>query len=156
MKKGAGVIVRLIDVVLNLLFGFLMITDIVHKTEIKLPTLAGRAAVVTERRIMPIEIKVVPADTVIAGINPQTEPSLRALGQLYCYYFIQEDVQTHRIRMLDRLDEYLVTAKASYDSITVIINPDPASIIQGTINLVDACRRFEIEKKFRFIEREDE
>jgi biopolymer transport protein ExbD len=156
MKKGAGVIVRLIDVVLNLLFGFLMITDIIHKTEIKLPSIAGRAAVVSEKKVLPIEIKIVPGDTVIAAIDPKTENSLRVLSQLYGYYFIQEDVNTYRIRMLDRLDEYLVTTKTSYDSITVIINPDPGSIIQGTINLVDACRKYGIEKKFRFIEREEE
>lgn len=155
MQKG-GVIVRLIDVVLNLLFGFLMISDIIHKTEIKLPSIAGRATVVSEKKVMPIEIKVVPEDTIIASINPDTERSLRILSQLYGFYFIQEDEKTYRIRMLDKLDEYLLNTKASYDSITVIINPDPGSIIQGTINLVDICRKYGIDKKFRFVEREEE
>ncbi|MDZ7332550.1 MAG: biopolymer transporter ExbD [candidate division KSB1 bacterium] len=156
MKKGGGIIIRLIDIVMNLLFGFLMISDIVHKTEIKLPSQAGRSPVVSEKRVMPIEVQIFRGDTTIIGIDPQTERSLRVKSQLYGYYVLNEDERLYRIRMLDKLEDHLFTAKASYDSINVIINPDAESIVQSTINLVDICRRYRIEKRFRFIERGEE
>ncbi len=156
MKKGSGIIVRLIDVVMNLLFGFLMISDIIHKTEIKLPSQAGRAPVVIEKRVMPIEVQIFREDTTITGIDPITESSLMVKSQLYGYYILHEDDKMFRIRMLDKLEDHLFTAKASYDSINVIINPDAESIVQSTINLVDLCRRYRIEKRFRFIERGEE
>lgn len=156
MKKGGGIIIRLIDIVMNLLFGFLMISDIVHKTEIKLPSQAGRSPVVSEKRVMPIEVQIFRGDTTITDIDPQTERSLRVKSQLYGYYVLNEDEKLYRIRMLDKLEDHLFTAKASYDSINVIINPDAESIVQSTINLVDICRRYRIEKRFRFIERGEE
>lgn len=156
MRKGSGIIVRLIDVVMNLLFGFLMISDIVHKTEIKLPSQAGRTPMVTEKRVVPIEVQIFRKDTTIAGIDPMTESSLQIKSQLYGYYLLHENEKLYWIRILDKLDDHLFTAKASYDSINVIINPDAESIVQSTINLVDLCRKYRIEKRFRFIERGEE
>ncbi len=152
MSQG-GLIVRLIDVVLLLLLGFLLISDIVHKEQIKLPGPAGTRRNLTEKsQILPIDVHVVEGDTTLSEINPETEYSLKRLGQLYCYYLIYQEDKVYQIRKLDKLEEHLLIAQANYDSISVIINPHPNSIIQGTINLIDICRRHGFKRKFRYNE----
>ena len=87
MKKGGGLIIRLIDVVLLLLLGFLLISDIVHKNQIKLPGPSGTNRRQTqEQKIQNIHINIVDEDTTITGIDPENEFSLIKLAQLYCYY----------------------------------------------------------------------
>jgi len=152
VNKG-GLIVRLIDIVLILLLGFLQISDIVHKNQIKLPGPTGTRRNLSEKsKILPIDVHVMPGDTIMPEINPEVEYSLKKLGQLYCYYLLYEDEKIYRIRNLDKLEEHLLIAEASYDSISVIINPEPNSIIQGTINLIDICRRHNFKRKFRYNE----
>lgn len=152
MNKG-GLIVRLIDIVLILLLGFLQISDIVHKNQIKLPGPAGTKRNLSEKsKILPIDVHVMPGDTTMPDIDPETEYSLKKLGQLYCYYLLYQDEKVYRIRTLDKLEEHLLITEATYDSISVIVNPDPNSIIQGTINLIDICRRHGFKRKFRYNE----
>jgi len=152
VNKG-GLIVRLIDIVLILLLGFLQISDIVHKNQIKLPGPTGTRRNLSEKsKILPIDIHVMPGDTTMPEIDPEREYSLKKLGQLYCYYLLYENEKIYRIRTLDKLEEHLLFAQASYDSISVIINPDPNSIIQGTINLIDVCRRHNFKRKFKYNE----
>lgn len=152
MSKG-GLIVRLIDVVLLLLLGFLLISDIVHKEQIKLPGPTGTRRNLTEKsEILPIDVHVVEGDTILADVDPETEYSLKKLGQLYCYYLIYQEDRIYHIRTIDKLEEHLVIAQATYDSVSVIINPHPNSIIQGTINLIDICRRHGLKRKFKYNE----
>jgi len=152
VNKG-GLIVRLIDIVLILLLGFLQISDIVHKNQIKLPGPAGTKRNLSEKsKILPIDVHVMPGDTTMPDIDPETEYSLKKLGQLYCYYLLYQDEKVYRIRTLDKLEEHLLITEATYDSISVIVNPDPNSIIQGTINLIDICRRHGFKRKFRYNE----
>ena len=152
MGKG-GLIVRLIDVVLLLLLGFLLISDIVHKEQIKLPGPTGTRRNLTEKsQILPIDIHVVEGDTILPDVDPETEYSLKKLGQLYCYYLVYQEEKIYYIRKIDKLEEHLLIAQATYDSVAVIINPHPNSIIQGTINLIDICRRHGLKRKFRYNE----
>ncbi len=152
MSKG-GLIVRLIDVVLLLLLGFLLISDIVHKEQIKLPGPTGTRRNLTEKtQVLPIDIHVVEGDTVLSDVNPKTEYSLKKLAQLYCYYIVYQEERIYYIRKIDKLEEHLLTTQATYDSVSVIINPHPNSIIQGTINLIDICRRYGLKRKFRYNE----
>jgi hypothetical protein len=152
VSKG-GLIIRLIDVVLLLLLGFLLISDVVHKEQIKLPGPTGTRRDLSERsKILPIDVHVVEGDTTLPEIEPETEYSLIKLGQLYCYYLIYQEDKVYRIRKLDKLEEHLLIAQANYDSISVIINPHPNSIIQGTINLIDICRRHGFKRKFKYNE----
>ena len=152
MNKG-GLIIRLVDVVLLLLLGFLLISDIVHKEQIKLPGPTGTRSNLTEKsQILPIDIHVVEGDTVLPDINPETEYSLKKVAQLHCYYLVYEEDRVYHIRNINRLEEHLLIAQATYDSISIIINPHPNSLIQGTINLIDICRRHGLNRKFKYNE----
>jgi biopolymer transport protein ExbD len=152
VSKG-GLIIRLVDVVLLLLLGFLLISDIVHKEQIRLPGPTGTKINLTEKsQILPIDIHIVEGDTVLPDVNPETEYSLKKLAQLYCYYLVYEEEKVYYIRKIDKLEEHLQIAQATYDSISVIINPHPNSLIQGTINLIDICRRHGLNRKFKYNE----
>lgn len=153
MKKSGSLIIRLIDVVLLLLLGFLLISDIIHKNQIKLPGPAGTSKRQDqERKILNIHINIVDEDTTITGIDPDNEFSLIKLAQLYCYYLVQEDDKTYHIRDLEKLEKHLLLAQAANDSISVIINPRPNSIVQGTINLIDVCRKYGFKRQFQYSE----
>ena len=153
MKKGGGLIIRLIDVVLLLLLGFLLISDLVHKSQIKLPGPTGTSRrQAQEQKIQNIHINIVDEDTTIAGIDPEKEFSLIKLAQLYCYYLVQENDKTYHIRDLEKLEKHLILTQAAYDSISVIINPRPNSIVQGTINLIDVCRKYGFKRRFQYSE----
>ena len=152
MNKGGGII-RLIDVVLILLLGFLQVSDIVHKKQIKLPgKTSSKKDSNDANKTLPIEIYIIDADTTIDAIDPATETSLKVKGQLHCYYLLKENKETFRIRMLDNLEKHLVTAKLNYDSLAIIISPKPNSMIQGTISLIDICRKYGLKRKFKYVE----
>jgi biopolymer transport protein ExbD len=152
-KSGGSLIIRLIDVVLLLLLGFLLISDIVHKSQIKLPGPTGTSRKqAQEQKIQNIHINIVDEDTTIAGIDPEKEYSLIRLAQLHCYYLVQEDDKIYHIRDLEKLEKHLILAQAAYDSISVIIDPRPNSIVQGTINLIDVCRKYGFKRRFQYSE----
>jgi biopolymer transport protein ExbD len=153
-KGGGGVILRLIDLSLLLLLGFLLTSDIVHKSQIKLPGPTTRSNKVLDEKnkILPVDIRIMPGDTTIPEIDPKTETSRIKLGQLYCYYLVLQEDKVFRIRSLETLENHLRITQAQYDSILVIVNPSPNSIIQGTINLIDICRRYNLNRKFQYIE----
>lgn len=152
MSKG-GLIVRLIDVVLLLLLGFLLISDIVHKEQIKLPGPTGTRSDLSDKsKVLPIDVHIVEGDTILPDVNPQQEYSLKKLAQLYCYYLVYQEEKVYYIRKIDKLEQHLLIAQATYDSVSVIINPHPNSIIQGTINLIDICRRHGLSRKFKYNE----
>ena len=153
MKKST-IIIRLIDVVFILLLGFLNISNIVNKKQIKLPPKSGtKDNVEKETEILPIEVLVMPGDTIIAGIDPfAKETSLIEKGQLYCYYLVNENYDQFYFRMLDKLEDHLKKAHSAYDSVVVVVKPDPNSMIQGTINLIDICRKYNFKRKFKYKE----
>lgn len=154
MKKSSkGTIMRLIDVVMILLLGFMQSSTVIHRSELELPSKTGRKAPKDKKQeILPIEVRVLPGDTTMADIDPKTEFSLINLGQLFCYYRVIEQNKSYHIRMLDILKEHLLRTRASYDSVIVIIKPDSQSIIQGTINLIDVCRDNGFKRKFQYTE----
>ncbi len=164
MFKG-GIIIRLIDVVLILLLGFLKVSDIVHKKQIKLPSSTrSQSKLEVSKEVLALEVKVlsltnkdnIPTNVAseLAKINSEKEPSLIKQSQLYCSYFIQENLKGHHIYLLDKLDKYLDSTYTAYktrgDSMFVVINPDSNSIVQGTINLIDICRRHNIKRSFMY------
>jgi len=151
--KGSSIIIRLIDVVFILLLGFLNISNIVNKKQIKLPPKSGTKQQTEQKsEILPIEVLVMPGDTTIAGIDPFAKTSLVEKGQLYCYYLVNENNDQFYFRMLDKLEDHLIKAHSVYDSVVVVVKPDPNSIVQGTINLIDICRKYGFKRKFKYKE----
>lgn len=153
-KKSGGLIVRLIDLSLLMLLGFLQTSDIVHKSQIKLPGPSARSKQMQEdqKKILPVDVRVMRGDTTMPEIDPLNERSLIKLGQLSTYYVVLESDKVFRIRDLDKLEQHLLITHASYDSMVVIVDPHPNSIVQGTINLIDICRRHNFNRKFQYNE----
>ena len=150
MNKS-GIVIRLIDIVFILLLGFLQISDIIHKDEIKLPPKSATNTEPKERpEILTLEITIIDSDTTMKQIDRQNEKSYITLAQLSCYYLVDENGRFKRIRMLKKLEEDLKSrnARPEIDSLVVIIIPDSNSIVQGTINLIDICRRNGFKRRF--------
>jgi len=159
MNKKNGIIVRLIDVVLNLLMGFLLISDIVHKEQIKLPGPASsRDRQEQKEKVVSIEVKVIPSDTTLADVDSKTEKSLIKLCQLHSIYEVHDNEEIHKYRILENLEDYLYQTKLSYEAggakVAIVIDPDPESMIQATINVIDICRKYNIKRNFRYYENE--
>ena len=167
MRKGGGIIIRLIDVVLILLLGFLKVSDIVHKKQIKLPSRASsQRSMDKPKNVIPLKIMVMPTkkDDVISPkvalelnkINQEDEHFLNKKSQLYCYYMVLDSIKTRRVQLIEELNSYIDSTyrvyRANGDSMFVVINPDSNSIIQGTINLIDVCRRHNIKRSFMYDE----
>lgn len=145
--KGGGTIIRLIDIVMILLLGFLSISDIVHKKEIKLPSGKKKPTNTRKHQLTRIRIQVIESDTTIDSLRmaPPKEKS-----QEFLVYKILEDERAKRVRNLDLLSDEFGRLKSSYDSLLIIINPDSNSIVQGTINLIDLCRRYQLKRMFDY------
>ena len=167
MRKGGGIIIRLIDVVLILLLGFLKVSDIVHKKQIKLPSRASsQRSMDKPKNVVPLKVMILPTkkDDIVpdhialelSKIDPESEFSLSLKSQLFCYYMVQDSIKTRRIQLIEELDSYIDSTYKSYmvngDSMFVVINPDSNSMVQGTINLIDVCRRYKIKRSFQYDE----
>ncbi len=154
-KYRNSLIIRLIDVVLLLFFGFVKVSDIVHKKQIKLPdSSAAESSQMSVSRIIPVEIEVLPTNEAIGSFNGSFSSSLIENSQVYSYYVIHDSAKTHRMQQVKELDQYLSDLNASYqaqgDSMLVLIHPDSNSIIQGTVNLIDICRRLNLKRNFMY------
>ncbi len=151
--KGSGLIIRLIDIVLILLLGFLNISDIIHKNEIKLPTGKKSSSSSTKSEILRLRIHIVPSDTLIDSLhvaNTDENITYKDRSQEKLYYQIDEGDKSYRIRNLVKLEDQILRVRNRYDSVLVIINPDSNSIIQGTINLIDICRLYGLKRMFDY------
>jgi len=146
--KRNGTIIRLIDVVMILLLGFLSISDIVHKNEIKLPTGRKKTKSPQQSKLLRLRIQIVHSDSTIDSL--QNNNSRIAKSQQFITYSVSGDEKSFRIRNLDQLEDELKKTKAMYDSMLVIIAPDSNSIVQGTINLIDICRRNHFKRMFDY------
>jgi len=146
--KGNGLIIRLIDIVMILLLGFLNISDIIHKNEIKLPSKKKTTKNATNNQMLRLKVQIVPSDTTIDSLK--TSSSHIKLSQQFIFYRVSEGDKSYRIRNLDQLEDKILRIKANYDSMLVIIKPDSNSIVQGTINLIDICRRYNLKRMFDY------
>ncbi len=148
MQKRNSMIIRLIDVVMILLLGFINISDIIHKNDIKLPSMNRSSRRSQTKETLKLRVHIVPSDTVIKELKDERSNLLR--GQQFCYYLIEQGGEATRIRFLDKLEKQLYNAYLSDDSLLVIIAPDSNSIIQGTISLIDICRKYNIRRMFDY------
>jgi len=146
--KGNGLIIRLIDIVMILLLGFLNISDIIHKNEVKLPSGKKSSKATKKSQKMRLKIQIVPSDTTIDSLK--TSKSFIEMSQQFIYYRLFEGDKSYRVRNLKKLEDEILKKKATYDSMIVIINPDSNSIVQGTINLIDICRRYNLKRMFDY------
>ena len=130
MLKG-GTIIRLIDVVLIILLGFLGITDFEIKSQIKLPS-AGRG--------QQQEIK---QQVVYLNIENSNKFILTE-GQ-------QTIAQIDSIKTLERIitnlnNSYVLDNKR----MVVVIEPGMESVVQTTVDVMDICEKYQIPKSLSY------
>jgi len=174
--KG-GIIVRLIDVVFILLLGFISASDIIHKTQIKLPaqliTSAGRQQV-REPRPLVIRIFVEPTQNLTPEKLKQIQADLKPVGKKAYYakdkrnqrsvseefikYIVRtgttDDAFNEELFSAEALEKYVQnvhkTQREPGQKLIIVIVPNPESMIQGVVNIFDICRRMKLEYHFRY------
>lgn len=126
-----GTIIRLIDVVLIVLFGFLSITDITNKSQIKLPSNFDGAQKEVEQQIIFLNIK-----------DDQR------------FELIDEQNTTKEVIGLDELEEIIVRLdndyRKRYRQMILVIEPAIETMIQTTVNVMDICEKHQILKNLSY------
>lgn len=130
MTKG-GIIIRLIDVAMIILFGFIVISDIKVRAQIKLPSDEQPSeAREIERKLIFVEIS--------------SQEALR----------VKEGDNVTEVTDIEALEKRLVQLHHQYESegieMVVIIDPDQDSIIQMTVEVLDICERNQIAKNIKY------
>ncbi|MDZ7360877.1 MAG: biopolymer transporter ExbD [candidate division KSB1 bacterium] len=128
-----GMIIRYIDIALTMLFGFVAISDIERKTQVKLPREVAAVSSPSQLKTVSILVLDGPRYTVLDGAQEvasdadllRIEQVLRGLQQSYLRR--QEDV-------------------------IFLIQPDPNSPIQLTVNVLDVCERNHFVKNINYVE----
>lgn len=132
MTKG-GIIIRLIDVAMIILFGFIAISDIKVRAQIKLP-----------------------AQDAEQDLQEQKKPELILVKiDLLNGYVVENGEQVIAVTTdLDQLENRLLELsrqhKAAGSEMVVLVEPDEDSMIQHTVNVLDICERHNIAKNINY------
>lgn len=131
MTKG-GIIIRLIDVAMIILFGFIVISDIKVKAQIKLPSREQSAEPEqTKQRLIFVHVGADDTFTVTENQVPLTATaSLEALEAT--------------LTLLHR------EAQSTGADLVVVIDPHQDSIMQRTVDVLDICERNQIPKSIKY------
>lgn len=127
MTKG-GLIIRLIDVVLILLLGFVGISDFTVKTQVKLPQ--GKSET---------DVQMKKCQAIIIRIDKDGKFELD-----------DGNFKITGINDIKRVEDELVGFKKIHNDIIAIIEPDLDTIIQITVDLIDICERNNILKSINY------
>ncbi len=133
MGKGGGVIIRLIDIALTVLFGFICIADIEQKTQIKLP--AKTTAVSTPQQLKTISVIIF-------------EGPMFHLMDGATLVFSNNDINIVEQEMITMQQNY----QARKEDVVFLIQPDPNSPIQLMVNVLDICERNQLSKSINYVE----
>jgi biopolymer transport protein ExbD len=130
MLRG-GLIIRLIDVVLIILLGFLGISDFEVKSQIKLPSNfeSGKQ-----------EIKQHFVFLTIRGDN--------------LFELVVEDNKVKQVEGIEVLEQLLIQLnyhfRQNFQQLIVVIEPDLESKIQTTVDIMDICEKNQILKSLSY------
>lgn len=127
MKKG--LIIRLIDVVLIILFGFLAISDIQMKRQIRLPGPNNQQEIVDEPKEIFLFIQIDRRDNFTLKRDQAVELKTGNLSELR-----------------EKLVETANGIYAAGSSPVVIIDPDLNATVQSTISIYDICEEEQLPK----------
>lgn len=132
MGKGS-VIIRLIDIALTVLFGFICIADIEQKTQIKLP--AKTTAVSTQQQLKTISVVIF-------------EGPMFHLMDGATLVFSHGDINVVEQQMVNMSLDYA----SRNEEVVFLIQPDPNSPIQLMVNVLDICERNQLSKSINYVE----
>ncbi len=121
-------LIRLIDVVLIILVGFVSVADIVPKSQIKLPQKDK------EKEQQQEEIPIVYLGVLTEGY----------------YIKVDEDSSYFADENFAALEMNLVNYYYNHPQSQILILPDDLSPIQNTINVIDLCQEYNIPKNLVF------
>lgn len=124
---------RLIDVALNILFGFIVITDLTPKSQIRLPAPQEMETPIIEQRYEYMLVKIDPAG------NFHLEADEQPLGEFQNLKELEGFLREHGAQ----------TARTGRQMI-VVIDPEETSIVQRTVDVFDLCERNGIAKSIHF------
>lgn len=124
-----GMIIRLVDVVLILLFGFLAISDIQVKRQLRLPGPSESETVQQASETVFLFVKIDPADRYRLVLDDQ---ELLAVA----------DVEVLRGGLLDASRQI----REAGNQPVIIIDPDPQATVQRTISVFDICEEENLVK----------
>ena len=123
-------IIRLIDVVLITLLGFLGITDFEVKSQIKLPSAADSGQQEIKQQFIFLDIKDNQQFDVVDGQN------------------------TKEIEGLNELEDFLVKLNnhyiQNYKQMIVVIEPGLETVVQTTVDVMDICEKHNILKNLSY------
>ncbi len=125
-----GLIIRLIDIALIILFGFISISDIRIQTQIKLPT-----PVKDYRASSQYEVVFVKIDSTSAFHLIEKEPVSRAM-----------DLEGLEEQLQKRAEYYRALGK----EIVVLVQPDGETPVQLTVDVLDLCRKLNLKRNIAY------
>jgi len=130
MLRG-GTIIRLIDVVLIILLGFLGITDFEVKSQVKLPSAVENGQREIKQQFIFLDIL---SDNL--------------------FEIVDEHNSVKKIENLEILEKSLVNLNNYYlqnfKQMILIIEPDQESVIQTTVDVMDICEKNQILKNLSY------
>ena len=129
-----GMIIRLVDVVLILLFGFLAISDIQVKRQLRLPGPAENETVEQVAETVFLFVKIDPLDRYRLLLNDE---ELLAVAM---------DTEVLRGGLLDATRQI----RQAGNQPVVIIDPDPQATVQRTISVFDICEEEKTRQKYQY------
>ncbi len=130
MPKG-GLIIRLIDVVMILLLGFIGISDFSVKTEIQLPTGGNASPAIVKRQVLTVRIN--NNSEYILSDGDHLWPGIKSMAKL-------------ESMVLNLRNEWVAEGK----DMLVIINPHEDTMIQTTVDMIDLCEMHHIPKSIHY------
>lgn len=128
-----SMIIRYIDIALTVLFGFIAISDVEQKTQVHLPR--NVSAVSTPTQINAVSVIVLPGP-MYTLLDGTTEIASHADLEM-----VERELLNVRQRYLDQNQD-----------IVVLIQPDPNSPVQLTVNVLDVCERYQIQRNINYVE----
>jgi len=127
----SGIIFRLIDVAFITLFGFIGITDMDIKSQIKLPSAFESGAKNIKQQFVFLTIK---NDTL--------------------FELLDDKNIVNTLKGLEKLDPFLAQLnnhyRQQYEQMVVVIEPDLESHIQTTVNVMDICEKHGIQRNLSY------
>ena len=130
MTKG-GLIIRLIDVALILLLGFIAISDIRIRAQVKLPSPGKGDNAQQESQIA--FIRIASGGRFSIRLNGNTIGNIPTINEL--------EIQLLRIQRRCRQDN---------QQMVVLVEPDKNSIVQLTVDVLDLCEKHLILKNITY------
>lgn len=133
MTKG-GILIRLIDVAMIILFGFIAISDIKVRAQIKLPSEEQEQKQDQEEKDPELLFVKITADNQLV-VEYQQNPMLVTSEPGALEAFLTQQLRSFQTQGKDMV---------------VLIEPNEDSMIQQTIDIMDICERNQIPKNINY------